>query len=93
LTSNVQEKEAQKQKEAYEQKPIEKEDKLEDVVETSVGMVSKTSAVMDLTLNLRVKSAVSLAAAMLVMGVEYTDDQLAERAVSIADKILTKISV
>lgn len=87
LPSNVQE------KEAYEQKLIEKEDKLEDVVETSVGMVRKTSAVMDLTLNLRVKSAVSLAAAMLVMGVEYTDDQLAERAVSIADKILTKISV
>lgn len=92
LPSNVEEKEVQKRKEAHEQKPIEKEDKLEDVVETSVGMVRKTQAVVDLTLNLRVKSAVSLAAAMLVMGVEYTDDQLAERAVSIADKILTKIS-
>ena len=70
----------------------EKEAKLEDVIETSIGMVSKTQAVIDLKLNLRVKSAVSLAAAMLVMGVEYTDDQLAERAVSIADKILTKIN-
>lgn len=93
LPSNVHEKEAQNRKEEYEQQPIEKEDKLEEIVETSVDMVSKTQAVIDLKLNLRVKSAVSLAAAMLVMGVEYTDDQLAERAVNIADKILTKISV
>lgn len=96
LPSNVQEKEPQEQKEECTQQSIEKDNKdvAEAVVDTSdvVDIVKKTQEVMMLELNLRIKSAVSLAAAMLVMGVEYTDDQLAERAVSIADKILEKIN-
>ena len=58
---------------------------------TEVGKISTVQNVTNIELGTRVKSAITLAAAMLVMGVEFTDDQLAERAVNIADKILERI--
>lgn len=58
---------------------------------TEVGKISTVQNVMTIELGTRVKSAITLAAAMLVMGVEFTDDQLAERAVNITDKILERI--
>jgi hypothetical protein len=59
--------------------------------QTEVGKISTVQNVMTIELGTRVKSAITLAAAMLVMGVDFTDDQLAERAVNITDKILERI--
>lgn len=58
---------------------------------TEVSKIGTVQNVMTIELGMRVKSAITLAAAMLVMGVEFTDDQLAERAVNITDKILERI--
>ena len=58
---------------------------------TEVGKISTIQNVTNVELGTRVKSAIMLASAMLVMGVDFTDDQLAERAVNITDKILERI--
>lgn len=58
---------------------------------TEVGKISTVQNVTNVELGTRVKSAIMLASAMLVMGVDFTDDQLAERAVNIMDKILERI--
>lgn len=96
LPSIVKEKEVQKE----EQKTVEPEQKPEPQpeqkpleIEDIPEVAHKVGALMMCELNLRVKSAITLAAAMLVMGVDFTDEQLATRAVGITDKILEKINI